>query len=383
MNFRMKRSCLWSLLVLALGLTPCADVHAQFGGFGQEESFDASALQQLAERGHADSQYELGLRYYEGKGLPKDETKAAEWFKKAAEQQNLSAMNAYGHVLEFGQGVTKDEKLAVEWYQKAAKYGSAQAQQNLAECYEEGKGVEKNAAEALKWIKMAASQDFAPSQAAYAWKLEKGDGVEKNTGEAAIWYLKSAQNGLVQSMMHLAYMYYTGSGVPLDYRRAEAWYRKAARSSDPWASNNLAWFLAVCPDDAFHDGETAVELARAALENMPKQDYQVIDTLAAALARNGKFGEAVQLQTKALVLLTQDKEKNYTEEERTNLEKELAERLTRYKGQRAFTEKDPKPESGAKPLVEDRILQEENVPRRRFKPAPTNDDDGGGRKPVV
>ncbi len=378
----MKRSCLWVFLVLALGSLP---LHSQIGDFGQEEAdFDASALKQLAERGHADSQYELGIRLYEGRGLPKDEAKAAEWFLKAAEQQNLPAMNALGHVLEFGQGVAKDEKKAVEWYTKAAKLGYAPAQQNLAECYEDGKGVEKDQAEALKWVEKAANQEHAPSQAAYAWKLEKGEGIAKNTSEAAQWYLKAAQNGLVRAMSHLAYMYYTGTGVPLDYRRAEAWYRKAARSSDPWASNNLAWFLAVCPDDAFHDGASAVEFARVALENMPEQDYQMVDTLAAALARDGKFGEAVQLQTKALVMLTKDSAKEYTSEERTNLEKELAERLTQYKEQRPFTEKDPKPEAGTKPLVEDRILQEENVPRRRFKPAPKKgDDEGDPRKPVV
>lgn len=378
----MKRSCIWILLALAVAASP---LQAQIGNFGKgEEEVDVSALQQLADRGNADAQYELGLRLYEGQGIAKDEKKAVEWFQKAADQHNLPAMNALGHVYEFGQGIAKDEKKAFEWYKKAATYGNAQAQQNLSECYEAGKGVEKDPVEALKWLERAAHQDFAPSQAAYAWRLEKGEGVEKNTSEAAAWYLKAAQNGLIPAMTHLAYMYYTGTGVPLDYRRAEAWYRKAARSTDPWARNNLAWFLAVCPDDAFHDGETAIEFAKSALEKLEKEDYQMVDTLAAALARDGKFGEAVQIQTKALMLFTRDTEKEYTAEERANLEKELTERLTIYKEQRAFTEKDPKPESGVKPLVEDRILQEEMVPRRRIKPAPRKgSDDDAPRKPVV
>ena len=190
------------------------------------------------------------------------------------------------------------------------------------------------------------------------------------------------EGGLIRAMTHLAYLYYTGTGVPLDYRRAEAWYRRAARTEDPWARNDLAWFLAVCPDNSFHDGEMAVDYARSALEKMTKQDYQVVDTMAAALARSGKFGEAMQLQMKALVMFADDKEKDYTPEERAKLEKELQDRLDHYKKQKAFVEKNPAPEGNTKPLVEDRILQEEPVQRRKPKSEPKGGDDDN-RKPVV
>jgi TPR repeat protein len=354
-------------------------LRAQDGATGR---FDAAALEQLAERGNPDAQFELGIRYLGGEGLDKDEKKAAEWLQKAADQHNLAAMNALGTLNEEGIGLPKDEKKAFEWYEKAAKYGFPLAQQNLAECYEAGKGVEKNPEEAVKWLQRAAHQDFAPSQAAYAWKLEKGEGIPKNTKEAAAWYLKAAQGGLIRAMTHLAYLYYTGTGVPLDYRRAEAWYRRAARTEDPWARNDLAWFLAVCPDDTFHDGEMAVDYARSALEKMTKQDYQVVDTMAAALARSGKFGEAMQLQMKALIMFADDKEKDYTPEERAKLERELKDRLDHYKKQKAFVEKNPAPEGNTKPLAEDRILQEEPVQRRKPKTEPKGGDDDN-RKPVV
>lgn len=377
---RMKPFRHWILAALALVALP---LFSQNASGDQGDGVDIAALQQLADRGNADAQFELGIRFLGGEGIGKDDKKAAEWLQKAADQHNLAAMNALGTLHEEGIGFAKDEKKAFEWYEKAAKYGFPLAQQNLAECYDAGKGVSKDTMEAMKWLERAAHQDFAPSQAAYAWKLEKGSGIEKNTQAAAGWYLKAAQNGLIRAMTHLAYLYYTGTGVPLDYRRAEAWYRRAARSEDPWARNDLAWFLSVCPDDSFHDGSTAVEYAQSALEKMTKQDYQVVDTLAAALARAGKYGEAVQLQTKALVMFSEDKEKEYTPEERAKLEKELGERLTGYKDQNPFTEKDPKPEAGAKPLVEDRILQEEIVPRKKPKTTPKTDDGEDRRKPVV
>ena len=376
----MKPACRWLPAVASL-LLLAAVAPAQENDSG---SFDPSVLQRLAENGNADAQFELGIRSLGGEGVKKDEKKAAEWLQKSADQHNLAAMNALGTLYEEGVGLDKDEKRAFEWYEKAAKYGFALAQQNLAECYENGKGVAKNTDEALKWLERAAHQDFPPSQAAYAWKLEKGEGVAKNTKEAAVWYLKAAQAGLVRAMTHMAYLYYTGTGVPLDYRRAEAWYRRAAKSEDAWARNDIAWFLAVCPDEAFHDGESAVDFARSALEKMTQEDYQVVDTLAAAHARAGRFGEAVQLQAKAIVLFGRDNDKPYTAEERDKLEKELEDRLNGYRKQKAFIEKTPEPEEGTKPLIEDRILQEEVVPRKKRRNTPKDEEETSGRRsPVV
>ena len=42
----------------------------------------------------------------------------------------------------------------------------------------------------------------------------------------------------------------------------------AARSEDQWAANNIAWFLATCPDESLHNGELAVQFATRALRVM-------------------------------------------------------------------------------------------------------------------
>ncbi len=48
-------------------------------------------FRQLAERGHADAQYHLGLMYSEGHGTARDDAKAMYWFARAAEQGDLNA----------------------------------------------------------------------------------------------------------------------------------------------------------------------------------------------------------------------------------------------------------------------------------------------------
>ena len=50
-------------------------------------------LQQKAEAGDANSQYEVAFYYAYGIGIEKDDTKAAYWYKKAAMQDHDLAIN--------------------------------------------------------------------------------------------------------------------------------------------------------------------------------------------------------------------------------------------------------------------------------------------------
>lgn len=332
----------------------------------QPQRVDEKQLREWADRGEADSQFELGLRQITGEGVKKNLAEGVKFIEKAAKQKHLRAQHIMGTLYEDGVGVKKDLAKAAEWYRTSADLGFALSQHSLAILYEDGKGVKKDPAKATEWFKKAADQGNPPSQTAYASKLERGDGVAKSTAKAALWYLKAAQQDFVPAMTRLANMYYTGQGVPVDYRRAGAWYRRAARSEDPWASNNLAWFLATCPEENLHNGETAVLLARRALKlvaeivQSDEQPYEMIDTMAAALARNGEFKEAELWQKRSLSILNDDKE--LTDDDRKKLEDEFSTRLKLYQKATPFAEPDPQGEENAEPLPQDTILQEEGMP---------------------
>ena len=49
---------------------------------------------QLAERGHVVAQYNLGVLYQKGDGIPQDYAEAAKWYKKAADQGDAKAQSA-------------------------------------------------------------------------------------------------------------------------------------------------------------------------------------------------------------------------------------------------------------------------------------------------
>jgi TPR repeat protein len=112
----------------------------------------------LANKGHPGAQCELGMMFYTGRGLPKDDSKAAYWFQNAAEQGSDFAQNNLGVMYYEGQGVRKDYAKALYWYQKSAAQGNAFAQYNIGELYEKGQGVAKDKTQATYWYQKAADQ---------------------------------------------------------------------------------------------------------------------------------------------------------------------------------------------------------------------------------
>jgi len=72
------------------------------------------------------------------------------------------------------------------------------------------------------------------------------------------------------------------------------------------AYRNGAWLLATCPDERYRDPENAVLGAQQALEYSYGDRHIALDTLAAALASNGQFEEAVATVAQAVETAPED-----------------------------------------------------------------------------
>lgn len=107
------------------------------------------------EQGYARAQANLGVCYYFGRGVDKDQAEAVKWFRKAAEQGFGAAQYKLGICYENGEGTAKDDKEAVRWYRKAAEQGNMWGAFYLADCYAHGRGVPKDKTQALKWFQAA------------------------------------------------------------------------------------------------------------------------------------------------------------------------------------------------------------------------------------
>jgi hypothetical protein len=151
----------------------------------------------------------------------------------------------------------------------SAKAGLAYAQIDLARVYQSGRfGVPQDFEEALKWYRKAAEQGSSIGEMGIGGMYERGEGVVQSFGEAAKWYRKAAARGAVGDR------------------------------------NNLAWFLATCPDATVRNGSEAVAMAESAVLMTGRRNADFLDTLAAAYAETGQFAEAVRTQKEAIALLS-------------------------------------------------------------------------------
>ena len=75
----------------------------------------------------ARGQNNLEIMYFNGRGIAQDKTKAAKWYRKAAEQGNAIAQFNLGYLYAVGQGVTQDKAEAAKWYRKAVEQVHAEA----------------------------------------------------------------------------------------------------------------------------------------------------------------------------------------------------------------------------------------------------------------
>ncbi len=93
-----------------------------------------------AKLGHTESQYNLGLCYFDGCGIGQDYETSFDWFMKAAEQGHIGGQHRVGMCYLEGDGVGRDFVQAVMWFEKASEQGSPISQYNLGLCYENGWG---------------------------------------------------------------------------------------------------------------------------------------------------------------------------------------------------------------------------------------------------
>lgn len=245
-------------------------------GIGVEKDLkQASYYQELAaEGGHEPSQFAIGLNLLNNKQADK----AADWFKKAADQGNAGATYYYGFLLLNGMGVNQDKVEGIKYLEKASQLGFPTADYQLGVLYREGNGTEKNEEKAFSYFKKAAYHGNAESK----WEL--GNAYLNGTGTVVDYYLatqwlaevaltthkkefnellKKDNEGLFSQYLMGLRKYY----VDKDYSEAIKYFTKVEKTKNP-------------------EGQTMLGLCYANKDN-PKQNFKkAIKTLTKA-AENG------------------------------------------------------------------------------------------------
>ena len=106
-----------------LGLTAPAWAGFDEGMAAYNRGDYATAIREwrpLAKQGVADAQYNLGVMYVEGLGVPQNYAKAVGWWRKAAEQGHATAQYNLGVAYHNGEGVPQNYAQAHMWHNLAA-----------------------------------------------------------------------------------------------------------------------------------------------------------------------------------------------------------------------------------------------------------------------
>jgi localization factor PodJL len=155
----------------------------------------SSGLRAAAVKGDPTAEFEIAVRFAEGRGVPQDLTAASEWFERAAKQGLVPAQFRLGGLYEKGMGVKKNVDAARRLYLSAAEAGNAKAMHNLAVLHAEGMEGKPDYQTAAKWFRKAADHGVADSQYNLAILYARGIGVDVNMGEAYKWFSLAARDG--------------------------------------------------------------------------------------------------------------------------------------------------------------------------------------------
>ena len=238
--------------------------------------------------------YNIGLLYYQGKGMEQNYDSAFVHFEKAQEL-NKSLIAGYAEMIEFGLGTNKDPGYALTCYEEGISAGEDLYEKAYAlryviqhminndlneEAYKNyqmyiitcsAKNDEKGS---LKYLKASSDAGFVPAMCSYASYLRQGELVEKNLEEAvrlckvasdagylpAMFnyvytynlfdnsitleeqfklYKKSADLGFPLSQTTVGAYYYNGWGVKANIEEAYKWNFIAAKQGEKQAKINL------------------------------------------------------------------------------------------------------------------------------------------------
>jgi TPR repeat protein len=219
-------------------------------GVAHDDVRAAELFEKAAAAGHYRAALNLGVLYFRGQGVPHDLVRARGWLEKAATSNDPYALYALGRALEESEGAAvADPVRAADLYRRAAEQGLPLAALRYGLALADGLGVKGDAAAAQKWL-LAAQKGGVPEAA-----LALGDMTARSLSPrdkaanrkiletAAAWYRQAADAGVPSAQFKLANAYAAGSGVGRDLAQAAAWYGRAARQGLPEAQLALGLLL--------------------------------------------------------------------------------------------------------------------------------------------
>ena len=186
-----------------------------------------ATVQQQADAGDAQDQFELARYYARGLGgAPQDTHEAARWLEKAAKQ---------GHEV-----AQRDLALYLDALSDSSEFT----------------GSHSRRAEALSWLRRSSHQGYAPALDDLGLCYVEGKGVAQDFSTAYDLFAKAAQQGLDNAEWNLSQCYFHGRGCDVSHKQAVLWATKASKQNHPQAQYFLGQIYSV--NNKSNDGNAVI-----------------------------------------------------------------------------------------------------------------------------
>lgn len=193
-------------------------------------------LEAYAAAGNSAALNQIGFRYAKGQGVPKDEDKARDCYRRAAEAGNSAAQANYGRRFYSGIGVEQNYAEAYKWYLKSAEQGHGAALSTIGYMYEKGLHVGEDLKTAISWYEKGLAKDDRGALNRMGVLSRSGKGVPRDYGRAVELFHRCALQGDSFAQEQLALMHYQGQGTQVDKIEAYAWLNLSAAGGDETAA---------------------------------------------------------------------------------------------------------------------------------------------------
>jgi TPR repeat protein len=185
-------------------------------------------MQRAADEGLADAQFEIAVRYAQGKLAPLDLAAAREWYGRAAAQNYAPALCNLATMEWQGLGGPADLEGAEKHFRTAADAGFPQGSFGLGEVLR----VQNRLAEATAAYRRAAEAGVIEADFWLGCFASQGLGQNRDDKEAAAHFLKAALGGNVLSQAVAADLLARGTGVAVDADAAARWEVELKKVTD-------------------------------------------------------------------------------------------------------------------------------------------------------
>lgn len=238
------------------GCAHLAFLYATGKGVAKDDRRAAALYRKSCDLGDAQGCYNAGLMADEGRGVRQDVAHAAADYDEACELGSSTACTNLGFLYENGRGVPKDRPLARALYQRGCD-GSACQPSNLGGCVNVGRasrdgiGGDKDEAKAAAVFREACDRKVNPEDIHSAENGSRacsllgglylaGGGIVQDLAQGRELSELGCERGDSFGCFNAAVVYAGGSGVNADPVKAAEYYDRACKAGDGEGCHELA-----------------------------------------------------------------------------------------------------------------------------------------------